>query len=133
MRLLVHHHNPEMMENAREWRYLLTHTEPKYTGLCMDVDWIFQGGQQAMALLTEAGSRIEDMHLRNASGGVWTESVGEGDYDYNAIAGLMKRLNYRGYLTVELAHHPKTKITRSLEENLRLSREFVEKTFEVKA
>jgi inosose dehydratase len=131
LRLLVHHHNPEMMDNAREWRYLLTHTDPKNAGLCIDVDWIFQGGQQALPLLTEAGSRVEDMHLRNASGGVWTQSVNAGDYDYKAIAALMKRLGYTGYLTVELAHRPETKITRSMEENLRLSREFVEKTFDV--
>jgi len=131
MRLLIHHHNPEMMDNAREWRYLLTHTDAKNVGLCIDVDWIFQGGQQALPLLAEAGTRVEDMHLRNASDGVWTESVGEGDYDYGAIAALMKREGYSGYLTVELAHRPNTKITRSLEDNLRLSREFVEKTFGV--
>jgi sugar phosphate isomerase/epimerase len=131
MRLLIHHHNPEMADNAREWRYLLQHTDAKHVGLCIDVDWIFQGGQQALPLLTEAGARVEDMHLRNASGGLWTESVGEGDYDYAAIAALMKKENYSGYLTVELAHRPNTKITRSLQENLRLSREFVEKTFGV--
>jgi sugar phosphate isomerase/epimerase len=131
MRLLVHHHNPEMMDNAREWRYLLTQLDKNNAGLCIDIDWMYQGGQQPLPLLAMAGNRVEDIHLRNASNGVWTESVNSGDYNYKAIAAHLKREGYTGYLTVELAFRPETNITRSLGENLRLSREFVERTFEV--
>jgi inosose dehydratase len=130
LRLLVHHHNPEMANHAREWRHLLQHTD---AALTIDVDWVYQGGQDALAILREAGKRVESLHLRNASGGVWTETVGEGDYDYTAVADYLRSIGYNGWLVVELAHRPNTKITRSLEENLRLSREFVEKTFGVPA
>jgi len=38
-----------------------------------------------------------------------------------------------GYLVVELAYEKNTKITRPLEEDLKLSREFAEKTFGIHA
>jgi len=38
---------------------------------------------------------------------------------------------YHGYLVVELAYEKRTRITRSLEEDLRLSREYARKVFGV--
>ncbi len=132
MRLIVHHHQPEMANNAREWRHLLHNTDPKRVGLCMDYDWILQGGQEPFALLREAGARVDAFHLRNARGRIWTQSVGEGDYDYPALARFLRDNGFSGYLVVELAHHRDTQLTRPLGENLRLSREYVEKTFSVR-
>ena len=129
MRLILHHHNPEMAENAREWRHLLANTDPK-VGICMDIDWVIRGGRQPLALLKEAGSRLVDLHLRNAQGGVWTESLAEGDYDYPAVAAALREQGFDGYLTVELAHEKGTRITRSLEEDLKLSRLYAEKVFQ---
>ncbi len=128
MRLILHHHDPEMAENAREWRHLLTNTDTS-VGICMDIDWVIRGGQQPALLLREAGERLVDLHLRNAHGGVWTESLAEGDYDYPAIAAELHDLGFQGYLTVELAHEKGTRITRSLEEDLKLSRAYAQKIF----
>jgi len=129
MRLILHHHAPEMADNAREWRHLLRSVDPRDAGLCIDVDWIARGGQDQLAVLREAGRRTESLHLRNARGGVWTESLGEGDYPYPAVAALLKEIGFTGHLVVELAHEEKTRITRPLEENLRLSREYAVRTF----
>lgn len=131
-RLILHHHHAEMAENAREWRELMTNTDPKLVGACIDYDWVVQGGQDPNVILPFTGNRIESFHLRNAHQGVWTESLDEGDYDYPATAAFLRDMGFRGYLVVELAHKSGMKITRPLEENLRRSRIYVEKVFGVR-
>ena len=133
MRLMLHNHAPEMMENAREWRHLLHNTDPQLVWTCLDTDWVRYGKQDVLALVKESGKRIGDIHLRNTQNGVWMEDLGSGDIDYAAVAGYLKGIGYDGYLAVELAYAHETPITRSVEEDLRRSREFTEKTFGVKA
>ncbi len=128
LRLVLHNHAPEMKENAREFRYLLSHAK---AGVCMDVDWVYQGGQNVLELMKEAGARIGSLHVRNARSGIWTESTDDGEYDYQAVFHQLKAAGFDGYLVVELAWNPKTTQTRSLKENLERSRLWVEKTFQV--
>jgi inosose dehydratase len=129
MQLIVHHHDPEMAENAREWRYMLRHTDVPF---CMDVHWIYRGGQDPLGILREAGKRVASLHLRNSQDGVWTESLGDGDVDYRKVAAHLRQIQYSGFLVVELAYEKGTKITRSLPEDLRLSRIYSEQVFDVK-
>lgn len=128
-RLHLHHHDPEMAEEAREWRHLLNHSDPRLVGFCLDLDWVRQGGQQPLAILKEAGTRLVSLHLRNSRDGIWTEDFGDGDIDYQAVAEHLKQIGFQGLLIVELAYRKETRITRSLEENLRISRQYAEKVF----
>ena len=132
LRLLVHQHAPEMAEHAREWRYFVKNTTAKNVGICMDTHWSLRGGEDPLEILREAGKRVGDVHLRNSKDGVWLEELADGDLDYGAVAKELKKIDYRGWLTVELAWDPKTQITRPLGENLRRSREYVERVFGVK-
>jgi len=127
----LHHHNPEMEEDAREWRHLLEHTDPRLVSFCIDVDWVRRGGQDPMTMLRAAGARLASLHLRNSRQGVWCEDFGEGDIDYQAVAAYLEQVRFQGLLIVELAYQKETQVTRSLEENLRRSRIFAEKTFGV--
>jgi inosose dehydratase len=129
MRLMVHHHTPELAENAREWRHQLAHTDPRLVGCCVDVHWAYRGVQEPMAFLREVGNRLESVHLRNSKGGVWMEDFADGDLDYRDVATYLRKMSYRGILVVELAYENGTKITRTLEENLRLSRIYAERVF----
>jgi len=129
VRLMVHHHTPELVENAREWRHQLANTDPKLVGCCVDVHWAYRGGQEPMAFLLEVGNRLESVHLRNSKSGVWMEDLNDGDLDYRRVADYLREINYRGYLVVELAYEKGTTVTRSLEENLRLSRIYTERVF----
>jgi len=131
-RLHLHHHDPEMAENAREWRHLLQNTDPHLVGFCIDVDWVRRGGQEPLEILKAAGSRLVSLHLRNSRAGVWTEDFGEGDIDYKAVAACLREMGFQGWLIVELAYSKQTQPTRSLEENLRLSRRYAEKVFELR-
>ncbi|MCS7314672.1 MAG: sugar phosphate isomerase/epimerase [Bryobacterales bacterium] len=128
-RLHLHHHDPEMADNAREWRHLLAHTDPKLVGFCVDVDWVHRGGQNPIEILEAAAPRLMSLHVRNSRGGIWTEQFGEGDIDYREVAACLKRIGFQGWLIVELAYSKETAVTRSLEENLRLSRRYAEEVF----
>jgi inosose dehydratase len=125
----THAHAPQMADQAREWRYNLHHTDPKYVWVCLDIDWVYQGGQDPMALLREAGRRVASLHLRNSRQKVWLESFASGDIDYWQIAAYMKQSNLKPLLVVELAYRKQTVVTRPLEEDLRLSRIYAERVF----
>jgi inosose dehydratase len=131
MRLMLHQHDPDMADNAREWRSNLHHTDPKLVWFCVDVHWVFRGGQKPMELLEEAGHRIASLHVRNSVNGVWSESLGDGDVDYRAVAQFLQKIKYKGYIAVELAYEKDTNPTRPLEEDLLLSREYADKVFEL--
>ena len=132
LRLLVHQHAPEMADHSREWRYFVNHTTTENVGLCLDTHWVFRGGDDVMTILREAGPRLGDMHLRNSSAGVWLEDLADGDVDYYAVVGELRKLNYRGWLSVELAWDPTTQITRPLVDDLRLSRQYAQRIFGVR-
>lgn len=129
LKLLVHHHDAEIMHGAAEYRYLLKHLAPTVAGLCVDTNWIYRGGADPLTLLKEAGPLVRALHLRNSVDGVWSESFGPGDIDYRPIADYLRRIDFNGWLILELAHEPKTAITRPLSENARLGREYLESIF----
>ncbi len=131
--LRVHHHTPEMVNNAREWRYILRHTDPKQVSLCLDLDWVHQGDQDALALLKEAGPRVAEIHVRNSRNKLWLESVEDGDVDYREVARYLKDSGILPLIVVELAYAAKTEVTRSLTEDLRRSRIYAEGIFGVTA
>jgi len=131
MSLFVHNHTPEIVNNAREFRSYCDQTDPKFVNVCMDVHWVYRGGVDPFQLTQEYGSRIGALHIRNSVDGVWTEELGDGDIDYRAYRGVLESINYKGWLTVELAYEEKTKITRSVVENARLSRGYIRQVFGV--
>ena len=61
--------------------------------------------------------------------GVWLEDFSDGDVDYHQVAAYLRKIGFRGYLTVELAYEKQSAITRPLVDSLRLSREYAENTF----
>jgi inosose dehydratase len=129
VQLAVHQHDPEMRSAAREWYHILRKTSPDAVYFCLDLHWIFRGKQDPYQLLQDAGSRVIDLHLRNSHDGNWSEEFGEGDIDYRRVQKILKSIGYQGYYTIELAYEPRTKITRSLEENLKRSFEYALEVF----
>lgn len=127
--LAIHAHDKEMRSGAREWYSNLRHTDPATVGVCLDLHWVYRGGLDPLTLLRAAGARVLDVHLRNSSQGIWLQDLGRGDLDYAALAEVFRRGNYRGTYTVELAYEPRTRRTRSIEANLRRSRDFLVHTF----
>jgi inosose dehydratase len=130
MKLGVHNHMPAMANHAREFHYNFDHTKPAAVGFCYDVHWVWKGGLMPLDALQQYGDRVVTWHLRQSRDGVWWEDLDTGDIDYEAVAKYAKAHNLARRFTVELALEAGTKITRSVVENHRRSREFVRRVFE---
>lgn len=130
--LRVHHHTPQLAENAREWRHILNHTNPEYVHICVDVDWAYEGGFEPIPFLQEVGKRLREIHVRSAKNKIWLEDLEDSDIDYRKVAEYLKDKGLAPLIVVELAYRPNTIVTRSLEEDLRLSRIYAERIFRVK-
>jgi inosose dehydratase len=130
MKLGVHQHLPEMANRAREFHYDFRHTQPASVGWCYDVHWVWKGGLAPMDALKEYGARVVTWHLRQSRNGIWWEDLDSGDVDYAAVAKYAADHKLPRRFSVELALEEGTKITRSVIENHRRSREFVRRVFE---
>jgi len=130
MHLGVHQHMPEMANHAREFHYNFQHTKASVVGWCYDVHWVWKGGVMPLDALKQYGERVVTWHLRQSRNGIWWEQLDTGDIDYAAIAQYANEHRLPRRYSVELALEAGTKITRSVVENHRLSREFVRRVFE---
>lgn len=129
MQLVIHQHAPEIHHNAREHRYNVQHVDPAFVGFCIDPDWFKRGGCDPVELTKATGRKIKAVHLRNGKDGVWLETLGPGDVDYEAIAKYLREIKFTGWLSLELAVEPRTKVTRGIVENHRLGGEYLESVF----
>lgn len=132
LKLGVHHHTPEMANHAREFHYNFDHTKPDVVSWCYDVHWVWKGGVMPLDALKQYGDRVVTWHLRQSRNGIWWEDLDTGDVDYAAVAKYANAHNLPRRFTVELAIEGDTKITRSVVENHRRSREYVRRVFESK-
>ena len=130
MKLGVHQHLPEMANNGREFHYVFDHTNSGKVGWCYDVHWVWKGGVKPLDGLKQYGERVVTWHLRQSRDGIWWEDLDSGDVDYAAVAKYAKEHNLARRFSVELALEDGTKVTRSVIENHKRSREFVRRVFE---
>ena len=130
MKLGIHQHLPEMASHGREFHYGFDHTRPDVVGWCYDVHWVSKGGVLPMDALKQYGERVVTWHLRQSRDGIWWEDLDTGDVDYAVVAQYARDHRLARRFSVELALEPGTKITRSVVENHRRSREFVRRVFE---
>lgn len=130
LRLGIHHHLPEMANGAREFHYNFRQTRPAVVGFCYDVHWVWKGGVAPADALRDYSDRIVTWHLRQSRDKVWWEDLDSGDVDYEFVARHAREHKLPRRFTVELAIEGGTKITRSVVENHRRSREWVRRVFE---
>lgn len=131
MKLGLHNHMPEMANAGRELNFNLHNSNCRLVGLTYDVDWISHGGMLPMDCLKEYSTRIVLWHLRQRRNGIWWEDFDSGDWDYEAIGSFAQEHKICAPLSVELAIEKETKITRTVVENHRRSREYVRRVFGV--
>ncbi|MBM4030274.1 MAG: TIM barrel protein [Planctomycetes bacterium] len=129
IRFALHNHSPEMRSGAREVHSWMSGTTPGNVWFNADVEWIHHGGGDPVAMLERYGERTASLHVRDALGTTWVQALGEGELDFPAIAAVLKRKGFAGPISIEHATMAGTKITRSFEENHRISRDFIRKIF----
>lgn len=125
----VHHHTPEMRSGAREFHYNFRNSAAGVVDFCYDVHWVYRGGLMPIETLQAYGDRVVTWHLRQSRQQVWWEDMDEGDVDYPAVARYIRAHRLPRLLTVELALEGGTKITRTVVENHRRSRDYVHRVF----
>jgi len=105
--LAYHNHDIELRNAAREFHHMMVGTDPTCVTLCLDAHWIYRGsGNSAVALfdvLKLYGSRITELHLRQSKDNIWTETFGEGDIDYPAVAKYLLDIGVKPHLVLEQA------------------------------
>jgi inosose dehydratase len=116
--LSYHNHGIELRNAAREFHHMMVGTDPAYVTLCLDAHWIYRGsGNSAVALfdvLKLYGPRITELHLRQSKDNIWTETFGEGDIDYPALAKYLLNIGIKPHIVLEQAVEtgsPKTMTT----------------------
>jgi len=129
LQLRIHHHGVELNDKAREVRHILAHTDPKNVTFCMDVEFVYRSEMNPSAFIDEIGPRVTELHLRNRTNNSPLQSFEPGDIDYAAVAKTVARLKLKPLVVVELAYHDDTVITRPFNENVRRSRVYAEKLF----
>lgn len=134
MKLAYHTHDPEMRQGAREFHHIMLNTNPAHVGFCLDAHWVYRGcGNSQMALddvIQAYGNRMAALHLRQSHGGVWAETLGEGDIDYSRLAAKLKEIQFAGPIIAECAIESGTPQTMSDLEADRKSRAWIRKTFD---
>jgi len=127
--LMIHQNQGMMRDNAREWRYLVSHTETTLVCLCLDVDSVYLAGINPLALIDTAGARLRSLHLRNTRNRVDQELLRDGDVDLVKVARLLHQMYYDGFLVVELQHTANTPRQYALGTDLALSRWYMQEVF----
>lgn len=130
--LALHNDRVESADDARIFRALLEATAGNpNVGLALDVEWIQRGGGDPAAFAAKYKDRIKALHLRQSRDGVWAEDFGEGQVDYKALDKATRPIRSDIHLVVELNHHPETKQSRRLVDDLKLSRQYVRRIFSI--
>ena len=131
--LAYHNHDIELRNAAREFHHMMAGTDPAYVTLCLDAHWIYRGaGNSSVALfdvLKLYGPRITELHLRQSKNNTWTETFGQGDIDYPALAKHLVQIGIRPHIVMEQAVETDTPKTMSTIEAFQKSSQYARKVF----
>jgi inosose dehydratase len=131
--LAYHNHDIELRNAAREFHHMMAGTNPEYVTLCLDAHWIYRGaGNSAVALfdvLKLYGPRITELHLRQSKNNIWTETFGDGDIDYPALAKHLLDIGIRPHIVMEQAVETGTPKTMSTVEAFQKSSQYARQVF----
>jgi len=105
--LAYHYHDIELRAAAREFHHMLAGTDARYVTLCLDAHWMYRGAGNSQVALFDVvelyGHRVSELHLRQSQDGVWSETLGPGDIDYEALARALARKRVKPHLVLEIA------------------------------
>ena len=122
----LHNHTYEVVDDLYDLKGTLARIPDVKLG--PDLNWLVRGGVDPAKFIRQFGKQIVFLHLRDQEAdGRWSEAMGEGNTDYQAIGKDLHEIGFRGDAVIELAHEGNFKPTRPLRESLKISREFVRK------
>ena len=124
----LHNHTYEVENNLHDLSGTLKRL-PDYP-LGPDIGWLAKAGVDPVEFVRKYGKQMVYMHLRDLdSKGEWTEVPGEGTIDFKNVAAALKESAFSGSIAIELAFPNNFKPSRPIKDSWKVSREFIEKTF----
>lgn len=112
LKLAYHTHDTELMAGAREFHHVLQNTTKENVGFCFDVHWVYRGSKDSQVavfdILKMYGDRIIEVHLRQSVNGIWSETFGNGDIDYQRFADELEKRKIYPHLVIEQCIEEKT-------------------------
>lgn len=124
----LHNHTYEVENNLHDLKGTLARIPDIKLG--PDLNWLIRAGVDPVEFINTYGKQIVYMHIRDQyKDGSWTEYLGQGATDFNAIAAALKAQNFKGRAAIELAFPKDFKPTKPLKEDWKASRQYVKKTF----
>ena len=119
MRTVFHHHCAGYVETPQELEKLMTLTDPKVLGLCLDMGHFAYGGGDPVEALKKYYDRIWHVHFKDYDPAVGKEArennydyfkavekgvfceLGKGNVDFQTIVNILKQKGYDGWIVVE--------------------------------
>ncbi len=124
----LHNHTYEVENDMHDLKGTLARIPDFKLG--PDLNWLIRGGIDPVEFINTFGEQIVYLHIRDQyQDGTWTEFVGQGDTNFEAIATALKAQNFSGQAAIELAFPNDFIPKNELREDWKMSREFARKTF----
>lgn len=103
IRLAYHNHNPEFANHNAEIEGLAKSTSPKLVEFLMDAGHAHLGGGDPAAFMLRHSKRILGCHLKTFKNNSFSQQVplGQGDFDFEALAAAVKKTGWTGWLIDE--------------------------------
>lgn len=144
--LAIHAHMWNQFENRKEIDYMMERTTPENVGFVLDTGHITMAGIDPVKLARELGNRIAEFHMKDTApenrGGAKKRidrpdmmkdpcffPLGHGGVDFPGIKAALDKINWKGFLTVELDSSP----FRPPKESARISIKYLEEKLGLKA
>ena len=122
----MHNHTFEVKDNLHDLKGTVSRVPDLKLG--PDLNWLIRGGVDPVSFIKTYGNKIVYLHIRDQrKDGLWTEYVGEGVTDFQAIATALKDARFNGEVAIELASDEPPK--NPMKENWKKSREYVREVF----
>jgi sugar phosphate isomerase/epimerase len=146
IRLAIHAHMWNQFENRREIDYLMGRCSAENVGFVLDTGHITMAGIDPVELTKTLGHRIVEFHMKDTAtehrGGAKQRidrpdmmkhpvffPLGKGGVDFVGLKAHLDKIQWKGFLTVELDTSP----FQTPKESARISLQYLEKTLGVKA
>ena len=125
--LNLHNHVYEVQDHEHDLQGTLARIPDVKLG--PDLNWLIRAGEDPVDFIRRHADRIVFLHLRDQKAdGKWSEALGEGNTDFQAIGRELHRIKFGGDAVIELAHEKGFELTRPLRDSWKMSREYVRTT-----
>lgn len=103
LKLAYHFHAPELMQDARELRFMVDNIPSEDMGLIIDTNWCTMADTDPMTITRKYLDRIAFMHLRSSHNKIWDETLEDGEEKNSEVVSFLVKNGYKGPWIIEIS------------------------------